>query len=269
MFLIFFVPSFTFLLGRFRSDVIDKFLNGLGITSQNIISFLIQYWYFSPIAVLTAYFLIAAIQAFFERNWDDVLFENINPSGLSFPHIRIKIENTNDDYLKNCVAKLEALELVNDFRENKYFYDSETNVLPVNLAWFFNGKEEYNQIDIPRSGKASISVAVSEPLEKDAHAVFCTNIKGGSPIISMHAGEYRAKINVYAELGDNPLSPIVLDKTIYFQDGRLFIKDFVASNTATQQSVHLTGGILRRFRVFFKPRKNPAPKQNLRPPTRK
>ena len=43
----------------------------------------------------------------------------------------------------------------------------------------------------------------------------------------------------------------------------------VVSKTATQQSVHLTGGILRGFQAFFKPRKNPAPKQNLRPPTRK
>jgi hypothetical protein len=44
---------------------------------------------------------------------------------------------------------------------------------------------------------------------------------------------------------------------------------YLHPKTATQQSVHLTGGILARFQAFFKRRKNPAPKQNLRPPTRK
>jgi hypothetical protein len=252
-----------------RDNAISSFLSKIGITINDVFSSLTDNPFLLPVLILSAFLVWAFYKVITEHNWDDVLFENINPAGLSFPHIRIKVENKNDENLKNCVAKLESVDLVKDFRENKYFYDSETNVLPVNLAWFFNGKEEYNPIDIPRNGKASISIAVSEPLEKDAHAIFCTDIKSGSPIVSMHAGEYRAKINVYAELDDKPLSPIVLDKTIYFQDGRLFFKDFVASKTATQQSVHLTGGILRRFRAFFKPRKNPAPKQTLRPPTRK
>lgn len=39
-----------------------------------------------------------------------------------------------------------------------------------------------------------------------------------------------------------------------------------APKPATQQSVHLTGGILRRFQAFFKPRKNPVAKRTQRPP---
>lgn len=160
-----------------RDNAVSSFLSKIGIKINDIFSFITDKPYFLPILILSAFFIWAFYKVVTEHNWDDVLFENINPAGLSFPHIRIKVENTNDEHLVNCTAKLETLELIQDFRENKYLYDSESNILPVNLAWFFNGKEEYNPIDIPRSGKASISIAVSEPLEKDAHAVFLYRYK--------------------------------------------------------------------------------------------
>jgi hypothetical protein len=252
-----------------RDNAVSSFLSKIGIKINDVFSFITDKPYFLPILILSAFFVWAFYKVVTEHNWDDVLFENVNPAGISFPYARIKVENTNNEYIKKCRAELESFELLQDFRHNKYMYDSDKHVLPVNLAWVVDGKEIYTPIDIDRNGKCFISVAVSDPLEKDALAIFSTNVKGGSPIVSMHAGEYRAKIKVYADINDEPLAPIVLDKTIYFQDGRLFLKDFVASKTATQQSVHLTGGILRRFQAFLKRRVFSAPKQNLRPPTRK
>jgi hypothetical protein len=49
---------------------------------------------------------------------------------------------------------------------------------------------------------------------------------------------------------------------------RVFKNGNESSGKRTQQSVHWTLGILRRFRVFFWLRVFSAPKQNPRPPQR-
>lgn len=282
-FMIWLAVSFSFLTTLVFENEISSFLSKSGITISNIFSFVVDrpvILFISPVLVLTVFLVWAVYRVFIEHNWDDVLFANVYPSGSAFPFARIQMDNKNDDYLKGCKAELINCKLINDFRKDdeKYYYQPDNHVFPVTLAWFVDGKEIYSPINIAREGQAFILVAVSDPTDKKALARFCTNIKDNAPIISMHTGEYRAIIKVFAELKDTPLEPKTLDRIIFFSDGNLLLQDNeinvpskrrIASKPATQHSVQRTAGILRRFQAFFKHRKSPAPKPNPRPPSRR
>src|SRR3972149_2267573 len=185
--------SLSFLAGLVFENEISAYLSRFGITINNGFLFVSEnqiIFFVLPALVLTGYFAWAFYKVFTEHNWDDVIFQNSNPSGSSFPFARIQIDNKNDDYLKGCKAELVSCKLINDFRkdDNKYYYQSDNHVFPATLAWLVDGKEIYNPINIAREGQAFTSIRVSYPADKKALARFSTNIKDKAPIISMHTG---------------------------------------------------------------------------------
>ncbi|TVM02374.1 MAG: hypothetical protein CV087_09670 [Candidatus Brocadia sp. WS118] len=165
------------------------------------------------------------------------------------------------------------------------FYDKSMKHMPQyshEKPFWLNSKPPYEidrtkgNLEISASGKPQGLHLVARKQGDEDLYVFSQNSydisrKSFSPFqekLKLVSKKYFISIEVKSENGN--MSPVWFSLSNRGAEKEpKFEKLSSVPKPATQQSVHLTGGILRRFRAFFKPRKNPVAKRTQRPPTRK
>ena len=216
--------SLFFLSRIFRDWIIQILFEKFGYTPELLISTLLKYPLLMPCLVITLYFIWVFYKVLTEANWDYLTINNLNTDDSSYSYARLIIINNNDEEITDCKVELVNFKFIKNYEDEiaHIFYDQ--NFLPVQLAWFINGRDTYENIVISRNEEVQLSIAYSDKINKNKMARFAIKI----PEIILppfHPGLYRIKICIFGKYKNKSIAPKIIYKIIEFNQGKLFIID--------------------------------------------
>jgi len=201
----------------------------------------------------------------------DISVERDTESYLGKPIVYLVAKNKEDLDLRDCYAYVSKLDYKQENSESEKISFGK-NYRMISILLFNNlnrNKLSWSSFDVGEEkviragGEERIDIAKIERKK----LVFIFEKENSSNATKQ--GEYDIVVELGGYSNGKQIKRSVFSGVLRYviRDGKHEI--YLHPKTATQQSVHLTGGILARFQAFFKRRKNPAPKHYPRPPTRK